>query len=203
MDRLEEIQRVIFLLGWWLARIKLNNCIDWFDINRVAEDLAAVLLNEIYGYRLINLNRREPHHTGIDLGDKHSGIAFQVTSSIDAAKIKKNLKTFYNEHKESYPRGMRFFILSLEESKIKALKKRKSFKYIDPDFIARKHIISAKDIIRKIERLYGERRQSFNKVKQILEEEIGRKAMKIEEPLSFEIQNGKSTYSPFWRKNLL
>jgi hypothetical protein len=180
MGKLEEIQRVIFLLGWWLARIKLNNCIDWFDINRVAEDLAAMLLNEIYGYKLINLNRREPNHTGIDLGDKEEGIAFQVTASVDAAKIKKNLKAFFSEHKESYRRGIRFFILSLEESKIKALKRRKSFKYIDPDFIAREHIISARDIIRKIERLYGERRQSFNKIRQILEEKITWEAIKIE-----------------------
>jgi hypothetical protein len=178
MGKLEEIQRVIFLLGWWLARIKLNNCIDWFDINRVAEDLAAMLLNGIYGYRLINLNRREPNHTGIDLGDKEEGIAFQVTASIDAAKIKKNLRAFYSQHKESYRRGMRFFILSLEESKIRALKRRKSFKYIDPDFIAREHIISVKDIIRKIERLYWGDRQGFNRVKQILEEKIAREAMR-------------------------
>lgn len=193
MSQMKEIQRVIFLLGWWLARIKLNNCIDWFDINRVAENLVSRLLNEIYGYNLTNLNHEIPNHSAIDLGDRERGIAVQVTTSTEASKIKKNLETFYNQHKETYPLGIRFFILSLEDSRIRALKKRKSFRHIYPPFKARNHIISAKDIMREIERLYWQGRQSFNKVKQILEEEIAEKAMRAEGRLSFENTDGKKT----------
>lgn len=178
MSKKKDIERVIHLISWWLFKIKLNNCIDLFDINKIAEDLAAMLLNEIYNYNLINLNYQKHHHSAIDLGDKKNGIAFQVTSRTDADKIKKNLKTFVEKYKKDYPNGIRFFLLSIEGAKIKRLKNQKGLKRIAPHFDPHEHILSEKEIIRGIERLYTGDRERFNKVKQILEEEIAGKAMK-------------------------
>jgi hypothetical protein len=172
MNKRKEIDRVIHLLSWWLPKIKLNNYIEFFDINKIAEDLSLLLLNEIYNCKLVNLNHIDRNHSAIDLGDKKRGIAYQVTSRTDSRKIKKNLKTFLKKYKEEYPGGIRFLILSLEESKIERLKKHKSLKRIDPDFNPHDHILSAKEIMRDIERLYSMDRERFNKVKQILEEEI-------------------------------
>ncbi|HLP46589.1 MAG TPA: hypothetical protein VK469_11605, partial [Candidatus Kapabacteria bacterium] len=84
----------------------------------------------------------------------------------------KNLKTFIKEHKTDYPKGIRFLILSMEESKIRNLKRSKRLKNIDLNFNPGKHILSMKEIIREIETLYVEDRERFNRVKQILEEEI-------------------------------
>lgn len=178
MSKEKDIKKVIHLISWWLSKIKLNNCIDLFDINKIAEDITLMLLNEIYRYNLDNLNHKKRHFSAIDLGDTKNGIAFQVTSQTDTYKIKKNLKTFVEDYKQDYPNGIRFLLLSLDESKIKKMKKLKSLKHIDPGFNPREHILSEKDITRAIERLYIVDRERFNRVKQILEEEIDGKAMK-------------------------
>ena len=51
---------------------------------------------EIYGYTgLENLNKSEgPNFPAIDLGDKETGIAYQITSKADSQKIKGTLKKF-------------------------------------------------------------------------------------------------------------
>jgi hypothetical protein len=178
MSKETDIKKVIHLTSWWLSQIRLNNCIELFDINKFAEDIALMLLNEIYQYNLTNLNLKKSY-PGIDLGDLGNGIAFQVTTRTDIYKIEKNLKTFIKEHKTGYPKGIRFLILSMEESKIRNLKRSKRLKKIDPIFNPSKHILSMKEIIREIESLYVVDRDRFNKVKRILEEEIAGKIMKL------------------------
>jgi len=180
MSKKKDIDQVIHLISWWLSKIRVNNCIDLFDINRIAEDVALMLLNEIYEYQLDNLNQTTNNHSAIDLGDKKNGIAFQVTSSTGIHKIKKNLATFVKEHQKNYPGGLRFLILSMEESKIKRLKKNKTLKRIDPGFNPYKHILSEKEIIRDIERLYTADRKRFKRIKQILKEEIAENLMKAD-----------------------
>jgi len=96
-----------------------------FDINITDEDLALMLLNNIYGYNLVNLNYEKKNIFGIDFGDRNTGIAFQVTSRTDAGKTEENLKMFVNRDKRIYPKGIRFFILSPEVSKIERLKNAK------------------------------------------------------------------------------
>jgi len=178
MSEEEEIKRVNHLIAWWLSKIQLNDYADLFDINKIAEDLSLMLLNTIYGYKLVNLNYEKRDISGIDLGDKDVGIAFSVTSRTDVQKIEKDLKTFVDEHKDTYTNGIRFLILSPEVSKIKALKRRKGWDTIDNDFKPEEHILSDKELIRNIARLYTEDRERFDRVKQLLEEEIAGKAMK-------------------------
>ncbi|HLP60926.1 MAG TPA: SMEK domain-containing protein [Candidatus Deferrimicrobium sp.] len=172
MNKENDIKKVIHLIAWWLSKLELNEFIDLFDLNKITEDIVLMLLNEIYGYQLVNLNHKKHNFSAIDLGDTENGIAFQVTTRTDIYKIEKNLKTFIKEHKTDYPKGIRFLILSMEESKIRNLKRSKRLKNIDLNFNPGKHILSMKEIIREIETLYVEDRERFNRVKQILEEEI-------------------------------
>ncbi len=105
----EEIDRVIKLVSLWVTEIKANNYLDFYDINKVAEDLALKLLNEIYGLQLKNLNEEKPNYPGIDLGDKINKIAYQVTSRNDDRKIQESLESFVKEDKTIYSNGIRFF----------------------------------------------------------------------------------------------
>jgi len=175
MSKKKDIDKVIHLLSWWLTKIKLNNCLNLYDINIISEDIALMLLNEIYDLKLENLNYKQSNYHAIDLGDKKKGIAFQISSSIDSQKVKRNLETFRRDYKKNYPGGIRFLILSMEASKIKLLKKNKQLKYIVPWFNPCKHILSEKEIIREIAQLYSQNRAKFYKVKQILEKEIEEK----------------------------
>jgi hypothetical protein len=48
MNELKDIQSVCDCLGTWLGQIRSHNAVDFFDINRVAENVAATLLNLFY-----------------------------------------------------------------------------------------------------------------------------------------------------------
>ena len=70
-----------------------------------AEYLYCDLLNVAFGYELKNMNRIRDNFPAIDLGDGEERLAVQVTSTGDAAKVKKTLERFYT-HKldEDYDR---------------------------------------------------------------------------------------------------
>ncbi len=170
----DEIKRVIELMSLWVTKIEGNNYLDFFDINKVAEDLALKLLNEIYKLELINLNDEKPNYPGIDLGDKINKIAYQVTSRSDARKIQENLETFVKEDKAIYSNGIRFLILNEVKPKLSG----KKWQGIDADFNPKEHIITHLDLITEIKRLYDADRPRFERIKAILEEEIAVKGLK-------------------------
>lgn len=80
MIGLSDLDKVWYLIGWWLNTIEIHNAVGFFNINNIAEGLAQKLLNEIYGYDLENLNYKQINYPDIDLGDKDNKIAFQITS---------------------------------------------------------------------------------------------------------------------------
>jgi tetratricopeptide (TPR) repeat protein len=172
-----ELDNVFSLIGWWLNTIETNNAVGFFNINKIAEGLALKLLNEIYGYCLENLNYEQINYPGIDLGDKVNKIAFQITSRKDSQKIEKDLTIFAKEHKNIYYNGIRFLILSQEK---KPQLSKEKYQEIYPPFDPDKHILTAKDLIKEIRRLFDSDRDRFYNIKKILEEEIAGKAMKRE-----------------------
>ena len=60
-----------------------------------AEYLYCDLLNTAFGYALGNMNRIRDNFPAIDLGDEDERLAVQVTSTGDAAKVRKTLERFY------------------------------------------------------------------------------------------------------------
>ena len=58
--RVEELLHSInFGLSTWLSNVQLNNCINFYDINRISEGFVCVLLNTVYGYELNDLNEKQ------------------------------------------------------------------------------------------------------------------------------------------------
>ncbi|SDI55288.1 SMEK domain-containing protein [Desulfosporosinus hippei] len=94
---LKNIGAALALLS---TEVEILNCVNFYDINIVAEDFYAQLLNKIYGYNLRNLNAYEKNAPAIDLGDEMKRLSFQVTSDNDSEKIKKTIKKFieYNQY---------------------------------------------------------------------------------------------------------
>ena len=109
--RVEELlYNVNFRLSIWVSNVQYNNCINFYDINRISEGFVCVLLNTVYGYELNDLNKNQ---CAIDLGDTKKGFSVQVTSRTDATKIKDTLKKFVeNQYENIYPNGVKFFIIS-------------------------------------------------------------------------------------------
>ena len=177
MIGLEELNRVLSLLSWWLMTIKSHNAVGFFDINKVAEGVALKLLNEIYDYQLENLNYEKSNYPGIDLGDNINKIGFQITSRNDSRKIYDNLEKFVKAPAKIYSNGIRFLILSQGK---KPRMKENIYKKIYPDLRPEQHILNADELIKKIHQFYDTDSKKFYRIKEILELEIAGKAMKKE-----------------------
>lgn len=109
---LKNISNSLALLS---REVEIYNCVNFYDINIVAEDFYAQLLNLIYGINLYNLNAYEKNAPAIDLGDKKTRISIQVTSDNDSKKIKKTIDKFI-EYKH-YLNYDRLIVLMLTKKK--------------------------------------------------------------------------------------
>ena len=95
----------------WLVRLNVavqaNSAIRHLDANIEAESFFQVLLNSLFGWSLVNGNWTGPNNQdSFDLADRENRIAVQVTSTMDAAKIRKTLTTFLPNHRQDFDRLM-------------------------------------------------------------------------------------------------
>jgi hypothetical protein len=169
MGQQELTQRVNKLLAVWKANIETNKPLNFYDINLVAEDVAAKLLNWVFNLELENLNERQKNFPGIDLGDTKNEIAYQVTSRKDAKKIKESLEKFVNGPNQTFSKGMKFFIINNKKPKLS----RKKYDSICPDFDPDLDILTLDDLIIKIKEIYRQDRERFNNILEFLEDEFG------------------------------
>ncbi len=172
MESQRKIDSIIELLSKWHAKIVLNNALSYYDINRISENLILKILNLSYNLELIDLNNT-PNYPGIDLGDlTKSKTAYQITSRLDSQKILETLRTFINEKykfKEKYSSGIRFFILSFDRPQIP---KQKNIDKIFPDFYPDNHIITFRDLIKRINILMLQNPEIFAQIESILKDEF-------------------------------
>ncbi len=191
MGKEEELRLIADMMTTWQFRIHNRKALYFYDINRTAEDISMMLLNEIYQLKLANLNRDHPNVSAIDLGDKENKIAFQISSQKDVhKKIIKNLETFVKEHIKTYSAGIRFLFLNVEIPPLKESQK-KMYAGICPVFDADKHVLTVKDLLREINRIYDTAPGRFERIKGILMREFGGvMAQKEEKPLLQELYQG-------------
>lgn len=85
------------------------------DNNIALENFACDLLNKLYGYNLVNLNKIKKNYPGIDLGDSTNGIGVQITRTGKSSKIKETI-TKVKDHKcyEEFPH-LKFLILTQKQ----------------------------------------------------------------------------------------
>ncbi|WP_197070549.1 SMEK domain-containing protein [Aeromonas allosaccharophila] len=111
MNRIDYQKKIIAALTWLKTQVEMHNSITLTDINHGAEDFYCGLLNLVYGYNLKNINITAQNAAAIDLGDEHSKIAIQVTSTSALGKTKYTVEKFIE--KELYKKFDRLFILNI------------------------------------------------------------------------------------------
>lgn len=168
------IKRVISSLAILSNEVEMLNCVNFYDINIIAEDFYAQLLNKTYGYKLYNINHFEKNAPAIDLVDDECRISFQVTSDNDSEKIKDTIKKFIEHNK--YLKYDRLVILILTKKKKYSTKFDTDNKF---NFDIKKDIIDYTDLIKDI------RIKDTNVLKEICQ--------LLEEGLVNKLQNIKTT----------
>ena len=92
---LDQIRRCFSI---WSADLKLNGKVNHLSDHVTSEDIAAGLLDRIYGYHLKNANEVHPNHKAVDLVDTDAedggGVAVQITTSNTPQKAKKTMNGF-------------------------------------------------------------------------------------------------------------
>ena len=96
MNLQKSQDRINELMSRFVVQVKGAKAMRRSDINRVSEDVLIPLFSEVYGHTdLKNLNVSEgPNFPAIDLGDKKTRTAYQITSRFRTDKIKKTLTKF-------------------------------------------------------------------------------------------------------------
>jgi tetratricopeptide (TPR) repeat protein len=86
------------------------------DTNVHAETFAAGLLNVLFGWRLVNVNRDAANHPCIDLIDNTLRLAVQVTSEKGSAKLKETIECLKRHKHGSDIRSLKVFALTPKQT---------------------------------------------------------------------------------------
>ncbi len=164
----DQIKQISRYLDEWISQVEAHNNNSYFDINKDSENLSRQLLNIIFNLKLKNLNDSKPNFPHIDLGDHSKKIAFSVTSRIDLKKFKTDSLGFMKKHKDTFPIGIKFFILKKTADKLKRALRENPYKPY-PDFNIENDILSIKELKQQLPSLSHEKRKS---ILEILQKEI-------------------------------
>lgn len=165
-----ELREISKYFITWVTEVTVANALDFYDINRISEGTSAKLLNLLYDYQLKDLNKIKPNYPGIDLGDQDSGIAFQVTSQANAAKILHSLQIFTEkDYIKAFPNGIKFLIIGNGK---RPLVKATLLEPYHAIFDLKSGVLLPGDLIKLIEVLYYNDSKTFALIKQFLRQEF-------------------------------
>ncbi|WP_156447731.1 SMEK domain-containing protein [Caulobacter sp. CCH5-E12] len=108
MRQLEIENQLRDVVSRIMLQVELATAQGRTDINLALEDAFIPILKSVYNLpHLVNLNRKQKNFPGIDLGDDHDRVAFQLTSTTTLEKVKFTVRQFmerayYNTFDELY-----------------------------------------------------------------------------------------------------
>jgi len=86
------------------------------DENIFFENFICELLNQCYGYQLMNLNKDKANFPGIDLGNSKTGLGIQITSTKTSAKVNAIIKITDNTKRvfDTY-KALKIFVITSKQ----------------------------------------------------------------------------------------
>jgi len=150
MRQLEVENQLRDVVSRIIVQVELATAQGRTDINLALEDAFIPILKSVFNLpHLINLNRKQKNFPGIDLGDDHDRVAFQVTSTTGLEKVKFTVgqfvnRSYYNTFDELYVLMLGKKQASYSQSAVNALLTQ------DFSFNCAKHIVDLGDILRMV-----------------------------------------------------
>jgi len=150
MRQLELENQLRDVVSRIIVQVELATSQGRTDINLALEDAFIPILKSVYNLpHLTNLNRKQKNFPGIDLGDDHDRVAFQITSTTTLEKVKYTVQQFMD--RAYYNTFDELFILMLG-------KKQSSYSQASVNklltdqfaFNCKKHIIDLGDILGQV-----------------------------------------------------
>lgn len=101
-------------------KAKIRNKLGYTDLSVFVEDFFKVILNETFDLSLLNINATRSNEPGIDLGDKKTKVAFQITTNKTSKKIINTLSKITSEQRDAYD-GIKILIVGDKQDKYDAV----------------------------------------------------------------------------------
>ena len=115
-NTIELKQRLVGYLVEFKLRIQTNNKMQLFDVNKLAQEFIAKLLNIIYhqeGAVFEDMDKMKSNYPAIDIADFNLQIGYQITSQNDTKKIYETITKFRKNYGEtSELKSLKFIILN-------------------------------------------------------------------------------------------
>ena len=147
MRQLEIENQLRNVVSRIVVQVELATSQGRTDINLALEDAFIPILKSVYNLpNLVNLNRKQKNYPGIDLGDDHDRVAFQITSTTTLDKVKATIRQFMD--RAYYNTFDELFILMLARKQ--ASYSQASINELVTDqfaFNCKKHIIDFGDVL--------------------------------------------------------
>ena len=153
MRQLEVENQLRDVVSRIILQVELATAQGRTDINLALEDAFIPILKSVFNLpHLINLNRKQKNYPGIDLGDDHDRVAFQVTSTTGLEKVKFTVgqfmsRSYYSTFDELYVLMLGKKQSSYSQNAVNALLTQEF------SFNCAKHIIDLGDILRMVTEL--------------------------------------------------
>lgn len=150
MRQLEVENELRDVVSRIMLQVELATAQGRTDINLALEDAFIPILKSVFNLpHLINLNRKQKNFPGIDLGDDHDRVAFQVTSTTGLEKVKFTVgqfmsRSYFNTFDELYVLMLGKKQASYSQSAVNALLTEEF------SFDCARHIIDLGDILRMV-----------------------------------------------------
>jgi hypothetical protein len=150
MRQLEVENQLRDVVSRIIVQVELATSQGRADINLALEDAFIPILKSVYNLpHLVNLNRKQKNFPGIDPGDDHDRVAFQVTSTTTLDKMKFTVRQFMD--RAYYNTFDELFILMLA-------RKQSSYSQASVNelltdqfaFNCKKHIIDLSDLLGQV-----------------------------------------------------
>ncbi len=93
MQRADLIKKISDNLVEIVAKSQARIDLDYYDSTRAAEGFVLKVLNIVCDLGLKDLNKAKKNYPAVDLGNKSSKIAYQVSTNVDKRKLTKTIKT--------------------------------------------------------------------------------------------------------------
>lgn len=153
MRQLEIENQLRDVVSRIIVQVELATSQGRTDINLALEDAFIPILKSVYNLpHLINLNRKQKNFPGIDLGDDHDRVAFQITSTTTLDKVRFTVRQFMD--RAYYNTFDELFILMLARKQ--ASYSQASVNELLTDqfaFNCKKHIIDLGDLLAQVSNL--------------------------------------------------
>ena len=136
--RKEKNEALTMRLSAFSVFISASGMQYMFDNNRIMEKVLTTLLNDLYGWSLIDLNLERANYPALDLGDRDIGLAVQVTADGSRYKKRQTIE-MYERHNlnETYNTIVFLAISGQTNSKIANPYPNYTFQYLNLILIAK------------------------------------------------------------------